>query len=87
MREHYVKILKALFLKSLKNTRADLGITQEEMAHRLAMANRTYVYLEHGITSCGALTLALYLIYVCADAQQFLEELRAALDAYDNQAA
>ena len=87
MRKHYIQVLKSFFHNKLFHTRGALGITQEEMAHRLAMAVRTYVDLDHGKTSCSALTLALFLIYVCADPAAFLEELRDAFEATDNKAA
>lgn len=76
-----------LFYNKLFHAREALGLTQEEMAHRLAMAARTYVDLDHGKTSCSALTLALFLIYICADPLAFLEELRDAFEAADNKAA
>lgn len=87
MRKHYIQVLKSFFHNKLFHTREALGITQEEMAHRLAMAARTYVDLDHGKTSCSALTLVLFLIYVCADPVAFLEELRDAFEATDNKVA
>lgn len=87
MRKQYTKILKAFFNKKLFHRRVELGITQEEMAHRLAMASRTYVDLDHGKSNCSALTLALFLIYVSADPLAFLEELRNALEDNDSKAA
>ena len=87
MRKHYIRVLKTFFYNKLFHAREALGLTQEEMAHRLAMAARTYVDLDHGKTSCSALTLALFLIYICADPLAFLEELRDAFEAADNKAA
>ena len=87
MRKRYTQILKTFFHQKLFRTRVDLGISQEEMAHRLSMASRTYVDLDHGKTCCSGLTLALFLIYVCCDPLKFLEELRDALEANDNKAA
>ena len=87
MRKHYTKILKAIFHKSLSHRRIALGMSQEEMAHRLAMASRTYVDLDHGKTCCSGLTLALFLIYICPDPMKFLEELRYALEESDKKAA
>ena len=87
MRNRYVKVLKTFFHNKLFCTRETLGITQEEMAHRLAMASRTYVDLDHGKTCCSALTLALFLIYVCADPVVFLEELRNAFETSDDKVA
>lgn len=87
MRKNYTKVLKAFFHEKLFYRREALGISQEEMAHRLAMACRTYVDLDHGKTCCSGLTLALFLIYVCADPLEFLEELRDALEECDNEVA
>ncbi len=81
MRERYKKILKAFFCNKLARTREKLGYSQESMAHRLAMATRTYVDLDHGKTSCSAVTLALFLIYFCDDPTAFLAELREAFEA------
>lgn len=63
MRKHYTRILKDFFHEKLFYRRVYLGISQEEMAYRLAIAGRTYVDLDHGKTGCSALTLALFLIY------------------------
>ena len=87
MRKQYAKIFKVFFHEKLFRRREDMGITQEEMAHRLAMASRTYVDLDHGKTGCSALTLALFLIYICTDPLAFLEELRNAFENSDNKAA
>ena len=87
MRKHYTNVLKSFFCDKLLHTREALGFSQEEMAHRLAMAARTYVDLDHGKTSCSALTLARFLIYVCADPVAFLEELRDAFETVDDKAA
>ena len=62
MRKHYTKVLKTFFHEMLFHRRETLGISQEEMADRLAMASRTYVDLDHGKTCCSGLTLALFLI-------------------------
>ena len=58
-----------------------MKITQEEMAQKLMMGCRTYVDLDHGKSGCSALTLALFLIYVCSDPICFLKELK---DAFEN---
>ncbi len=80
MRKYYTAILKKLLHTHLLRNRDALGISQEEMAHRLMMASRTYVDLDHGKSCCNALTLALYLIYICPDPAAFLRELRSALE-------
>ena len=87
MRKQYSGILKSYFHTALFQSRVALGITQEEMAHRLLMANRTYVDLDHGKSCCSALTLALFLVYICVDPTNFLEELRDAFENENNRAA
>ena len=85
MRKHYTRLLKAFFHDKLFRSRIDLDITQEQMAERLVMANRAYVYLDHGKTGCSALTLALYLIYVCTDPVEFLNGLQHVFENEDAQ--
>jgi len=80
MRKQFGDILKRYFHEKLFHSRNTLQITQEEMAGRLAMAARTYVELEHGKSSCSAVTLVLFLVYVCDDPVVFLEELRDAFE-------
>lgn len=87
MRARYTQIFKDFFHQKLFRSRIDLGLTQEAMAQRLLMASRTYVDLDHGKTGCSALTLALYLIYICPNAAEFLDELREALEGNENKVA
>lgn len=87
MRKQYIRILKVFFCRKVRASRAELAISQEEMASRLLMAARTYIDLEQTKNCCSALTLALYLIYVCNDPLAFLNELRQALEAATIQAA
>lgn len=87
MRSHYTSIFKAFFHEKLFRRRVELDITQEETADRLVKAYHTYVDLDHGKTGCSALTLALFLIYICADPLAFLEELRNAFENGSNKAA
>lgn len=87
MRKHYTRVLKTIFHRELFQRRVELDITQEEMAQRLSMASRTYVDLDHGKTCCSALTLALFLIYICTDPLEFLDKLRHAFENETSQAA
>lgn len=87
MRKRYQQILKAFFCNKIFYTRDTLGITQEDMAHILAMAPRTFIDLEHGKSGCSALTFALFLIYICKNPILFLEELRNAFETGRNKAA
>jgi len=82
MRERYKQALKAFFRHQIFYTRVEmLEITQEEMAHRMSLSSRSYVDLEHGKTSCSAVTLAMFLVYVCNDPIKFQEELRYAFES------
>ena len=87
MRSQYSKTLKVFFYERLLPRRNLREISQEEMAHRLMMATRSYIALEHGKTCCGALTLALYLIYICEDPMAFLLDLRYAFENSDSKVA
>ena len=84
MRKHYSDILKTQFYHRIIETRATLGLTQEQMAEALAMSARSYMYLDHGKHSCSALTLSLYLIYYCPDVDAFLQELKTAFEKGDD---
>ena len=84
MRELYLSILKTYFHEKLIHLRSALGLTQEQMADLLRMNCRNYVYLDHGKNCCSALTLVLFLLYVCDDPVAFLEELRRKFDSIDN---
>lgn len=87
MRNRYAKVLKSFFHEEISHRRTELGFTQEEMACRLAMASRSYVDLDHGKTCCSAITLALYLIYICDNPLDFLRRLKHALEDNEKQAA
>lgn len=87
MRKTCRNILKNVFYDNLIRRRYALGMTQARMAERLCMDERSYLDLDHGKTCCGAVTLALFLIYVCEDTPAFLKELRRAFDAEFDQAA
>lgn len=87
MRRIYRNVLKNHFHVNLVQIRTTSGLTQSEMAEKLSMDDRSYIDLDHGKTCCSAVTLALFLVYVCGDVQTFLEELRHAFNTAFNQAA
>ena len=87
MRERYYQILKTFFSENVVRCRGQLGISQEEMAHRLVMSVRTYSDIELGKSCCGALTLSLFLIYICVDSKLFLAELQNAFENNDKKIA
>ena len=87
MRRIYRNILKKQFHLQLIHIRETNGLTQSQMAEKLSMDDRSYIDLDHGKTCCSAVTLALFLVYVCHDVQKFLEELcRAFNTGFDNAA-
>ena len=87
MRQQYMRILKIVFYNNLIATRTSLNWTQAQMAERLAMDDRSYIELDHGNSCCGALTLALYLVYCCEDPIVFIGELKSAFETGSNYAA
>ncbi len=87
MRNQYTQIFKEFFHHKLVHSRDDMGISQEEMAERLSMASRSYIDLDHGKSGCSAVTLVLYLIYVCDEPLLFLNELREAFETCNPRAA
>ena len=87
MRKTYRDILKKQFRIHLVHSRTANGLTQSQMAEILSMDDRSYIDLDHGKTCCSAVTLALFLVYVCEDVHTFLEELRHAFNTAFNQAA
>ena len=87
MRKTYHAILKERFHISLFQERKRLEWTQSEMAERLYMDDRSYSDLDTGKSCCSAVTLALFLVYVCDDVSHFLEELRNAFEAGTENAA
>lgn len=87
MRKICRDVLKHHFHIQLVHVRTANGMTQAEMAERLSMDDRSYIDLDHGRTCCSAVTLALFLVYVCEDVPGFLEELRDAFETAFRQAA
>ena len=81
MRNHYKQVLKVYFHDKVFWARVELNISQEEMAHRLGLSCRSYVDLDHGESCCSAVTLAVFLVFICKDPGLFLEELRYAFEA------
>ena len=80
MRKLYTQKLRSQFQKHILLDRDRLGISQEEMAARLAMGPRSYISLEHGQSCCGGVTLLIYLLFICKDPESFLEEMRNVIE-------
>ena len=80
MRKTYKSALQAVFQKRLCQDRQALGLTQEQMARNLSMTVRTYSDLERGTACCSAVSLMLYLLFVCTEPNRFLQELRQEIE-------
>lgn len=83
MRKLLRKLFKTYFHNHLVHTRSELAWTQEQMAEVLAMAERSFIDLDHGKSCCSGATLALYLTYCCDDPQKFLQDFK---DVYEKEA-
>lgn len=87
MRKQYEEILKMVLNRHLLRRRTEMELSQEEMAHRLLMGCQTYIDLDHGKSGCSALTLVLFLLYICEEPIVFLEELRHAFETSGTEVA
>lgn len=87
MKTLYLETLRKAFCDKIRLCRAALDISQEDMAAQLEVSTRAYINLEHGDSCCGALTLVLFLIYICDDATVFLADLRNAFEVCKHEAA
>ena len=85
MKKLYQTAMKKHFHDSLLRSRDGLHLTQAKMARKLLMEDRSYTALESGESCCGALTLALFLIYCCDDPETFLNSLRIAMEESDHE--
>ena len=83
MRDQYHAILKESFHNSMISTQKNLGLTQKKMAQILAMDDRSYSDLDHGISCCSALTFARFLIYCCDDPIMFLVSLQVSFETIE----
>lgn len=87
MKTLFSAAMKNFFRTQLLQTRNALNLTQAQMAAKLLMAERSYAALESGESSCGALTLALFLAFCCNDSLDFIVRLRNAFEGVLDRAA
>lgn len=72
--------------KRFRDARRDANLSQAKFSELFLMDTRSYVSLEHGANCCCALTLLLYLVFVCKDVHGFVEEMRSViLKVYENE--
>ena len=86
MKKILCRELKAYMRSELLKNRAALGISQEEMAHRLLMSARAYSALESGRSCCSFITAALFLSRCCLDRGAFLDGLLAIFEVSEAEA-
>ena len=87
MRKKYHGVLKVYFNRELIRRRTELCLTQAQMAEQLLMDDRSYIDLDHGKSCCSAITLAIYLAFICDDVYGFVEGLRYAFNIAKENAA
>ena len=79
MREKLEAILKNETRVLALKLRAELDLTQAEMAEALHMSTRGYADIESGASACGSLTFALLLIRI-PDPVDFLRGVKLEFD-------
>ena len=87
MKKYFYTAMKNFFRIQVLLARDRLHLTQAQMARKLRVEDRSYAALESGESCCGALTLALFLIYCCDDPILFLKKLREVLEGVVQDAA
>ena len=86
-RYDYQNALKDYMCIEFKKTRSELGFTQQQMAEILQMDPRSYRSLEKGEFACGALSLALYIVFCCSDISRLTNELQKLFSTIKNHVA
>lgn len=79
-RQNYRKLLKDFLHNHFVKTRANLGLTLEEMAEILHMDPRSYIDLDHGKNLCGTITFVFYLINLCNNPEQLIKDIANLFD-------
>lgn len=76
--------LKTSFRKELKAKRAELNLSQEQMAERLDISLRSYSNLEHGICFCSALSLINFINNCNVDKDKLFSEFEEIINNSKN---
>ena len=77
--------LKSSFKKELRTKRAELNLSQEEMAERLDISLRSYSNLEHGICFCSALSLINFINNCDVDKDKLFSEFDEIIKHSENE--
>ena len=57
------------------------------MAEYLVMDIRSYADIDSGKSACGLLTFVLYLMYLCPDIEELINEIRVSFESIKNNVA
>ena len=87
MRNLYNKQLKEICHEHIISAKIENGLTQAQMAECLVMDIRSYADIDSGKSSCGLLTFVLYLMYLCPDIDELIEEIRICFESLNNHVA
>jgi len=68
--------LQTYLIERLSKVRFDNQMTQAQFAEILLIDPRSYAAIEKGEHGCCALTLMLFLVFCCEDAQSFVDGFR-----------
>lgn len=87
MRNLYNKQLKTICHEHIISTKVENELTQAQMAEYLVMDIRSYADIDSGKSSCSLLTFVLYLIYLCPDVDELINEIRLSFESIKNNVA
>lgn len=87
MRDLYNKQLKTICHEHIISAKIENGLTQSQMAEYLVMDIRSYADIDSGKSTCGLLTFVLYLMYLCPDIEELIEEIRISFERIKNNVA
>lgn len=76
----YYSMLRAVMAEHMRKDRKDLGMTQSQMAEKLELDLRSYSNVENDKSLCSTVTMMLYLLYICPDANELMKEIRGEMD-------
>ena len=80
IRDRYKRSLDNFFYEKLKEEDKRIKHTRTKMSEIFVMDERSYYDLIKGKSSCSALSLAIFLIYVSSNPVQFLTDLKETFD-------
>ncbi len=87
MRNLYNKQLKTICHKRIISAKVENSLTQAQMAEYLVMDIRSYADIDSGKSACGLLTFVLYLMYLCPDIEELINEIRVSFESIKNNVA